>query len=418
MSYHCKEKVWLNDISCLCNDYRLLPLDDMSNEQKFNSITRALLFIIVILYLIDYRDTNKVIMLSIFLLIVIYFIQKNNEPYNKMENINVKPNTDVIIDGLPKPCTRQPQPQSQPQSQPQRQSQPFRGNPKVLDQPRMVPGLYDDVWNDDINSRQSVINQPPVNYDGISGNIVRKDDTIEPFLYSERVLDLPTSNEPLYEVNSKGKSVKKVRFDLKDNSSKCGKSITTNIGSGLTINEEMIEPIDFNFGGSHSFDETHKTTKFDKDKQKYIVTYHKEEPEDKTDIFTKECQKQVDIDDIYDPRLSGSGSNDRYFFDKNSNTIKYYYDDVNCIRKANYLIRSHIDTVDFADSTGPYKKGVGLLNRDDSTSFRDNINKKYQDDNMDFRVDMMSNITRKLNRRKIHDDEGYKHTNNMNTYTI
>lgn len=387
MSYYCKEKMWLNDISCLCNDYRLLPLDDMSNEQKFNSITRALLFIIVILYLIDYKYTNKVVMLSLFLLITIYFVQKNNEPYNKMENIKNKSDSDIIIDGLPRPCERQqPQPQRQQRQQPQ---QIFRGNHKLLEKIPIIPRLYDDIWKNDKNN--------------ISGN-VSKGDTVEPFIQSEVMYDLSKRDqEPLYEVNNKSKTKKTVRFDLKDSTSKkCGRSNITNIGSGLTINEEMIEPIDFKLGIDGSFDETHKTTQFNKDKQKYVVTYHKDGPEDKTNIFTKECKKQVSIYDIYDPRLSGSGSNDRYFYDKNSDTIKYYYDDVNSIRKPNYLVRSHIDTVDFAYSTGPYKNGVGLLNRDDSHSFRDNINQK--DDNMAFRTDMMSDILRQLNRKKIHDD--------------
>jgi len=438
MSYHCKEKIWLNDISCLCNDYRLLPLDDMSNEQKFNSITRALIFAIIVLYLLEYKDANKVAMLSIFLLLTIYFMQKNNESYNKMKTIQGN-SKNTIIDGLPSQCEieqpqrqieqpqrqiEQPQRQiEQPQrqiEQPQRQIERVKGNSKVLEQPPVVPGLYDDVWNDDVNTKYSVVNQPSINYDNISGNISTKDDIIESFISSDR-LELPKRNhEPSYEVNNTSKPKKTVRFNLEDtsNNNKCGKSFTTNIGSELTMNEEMIEPIDFNLSINQPFDETHKTTVFDKDKQKYIVIYHKDEAKQKIDVFAKDCKKQVNIDDIYDPRLSGSGSNERYYFDKNSDTIRYFYDDVNSIRKPNYLIRSHIDTVDFADSTGPYKEGSGLLNRDDSRSFRDNINQKFQNDNIEFRTDMMTNILRKLNRKMIHDDTDYKHTNNMNRYTI
>jgi hypothetical protein len=52
--------------------------------------------------------------------------------------------------------------------------------------------------------------------------------------------------------------------------------------------------------------------------------------------------KIVDIDDIYDPRQTGYGSNDRYYVDEMTGQPRFYYDDIESIQRPQ-IQRSNVD---------------------------------------------------------------------------
>lgn len=64
---------------------------------------------------------------------------------------------------------------------------------------------------------------------------------------------------------------------------------------------------------------------------------------------------------VYDPRFSGHGSDDRYYLEKTVGQPRYYYDDINSVKMPNYISRSNIDIFPFADQ---YQSQTPAGNRD------------------------------------------------------
>lgn len=97
---------------------------------------------------------------------------------------------------------------------------------------------------------------------------------------------------------------------------------------------------------------------------------------------------------IYDPRFSGYGSDNRNYLEPMVNQQRYYYDDINAIRMPNYIVRSKLDSciTGYADTYGPMQRTQLTLNE-----VRPLAEKSYLDNNMNFRNDMMESLLRKRN---------------------
>jgi hypothetical protein len=55
--------------------------------------------------------------------------------------------------------------------------------------------------------------------------------------------------------------------------------------------------------------------------------------------------RDVDESNVYDPRFTGFGDNDRQYFDKRVGQSRYYYDDIDDVRMPNSIERSNIDHI-------------------------------------------------------------------------
>jgi hypothetical protein len=97
---------------------------------------------------------------------------------------------------------------------------------------------------------------------------------------------------------------------------------------------------------------------------------------------------------VYDPRFSGYGSENRNYIEPMVNQPRYFYDDINSIRMPNYLVRSKIDScaTSFGDTYGPMRRDQLTLNET-----RPLAEKFYLDNNLNFRNDMMESLMRKRN---------------------
>jgi hypothetical protein len=97
---------------------------------------------------------------------------------------------------------------------------------------------------------------------------------------------------------------------------------------------------------------------------------------------------------IYDPRFSGYGSQNRNYIEPMVNQPRYFYDDINSVRMPNYLVRSKIDScvTSFGDTYGPMRRDQLTLNET-----RPLAEKFYLDNNLNFRNDMMESLMRKRN---------------------
>lgn len=121
---------------------------------------------------------------------------------------------------------------------------------------------------------------------------------------------------------------------------------------------------------------------------------------EKAPNFTSRYQKQpqvendVTIYNVFDPRFSGYGSDNRSYLEPTLNQTRYYYDDINAIRMPNYIVRSKIDNcvTGFGDQYGPMRVDQRTLNEN-----RPLAEQAYLDNNLAYRNDLMESLMRKRN---------------------
>lgn len=105
-------------------------------------------------------------------------------------------------------------------------------------------------------------------------------------------------------------------------------------------------------------------------------------------------EDDVSIYNVFDPRFTGYGSDNRNYLDPVLRQPRYFYDDVNAIRMPNYLVRSKIDScvTVFGDQYGPMRADQKTLNQ-----IRPLAEQAYLNNNLNFRNDLMESLMRKRN---------------------
>lgn len=102
------------------------------------------------------------------------------------------------------------------------------------------------------------------------------------------------------------------------------------------------------------------------------------------------------FDNVYDPRFYGYGTSYRSYLEPVTGQTRFMYDDVNAIRMPNYVTRSKIDHLAYADHYGPMEAGSEFGN-----SLNSNIRTFAQDswlrDSIQFREDLQQRLMRKIN---------------------
>ena len=110
--------------------------------------------------------------------------------------------------------------------------------------------------------------------------------------------------------------------------------------------------------------------------------------------FTEELNQEPNVYNVYDPRFNGYGSDNRNYLNPLLNQQRYYYDDVDSIRRPNYIVRSKIDSciTSFGDTYGPIQESNYTLNQ-----IRPMAEKSYLQNNLNYRNDLMESLLRKRN---------------------
>lgn len=160
------------------------------------------------------------------------------------------------------------------------------------------------------------------------------------------------------------------------------KSLFTNIiQPGLYAETEMVQPIQSNMGITFTQqlpplvrhnNEDGSTTYINRDPRIIYPQVKLEKP-----------PATPTPDNVYDPRTQGYGTSYRTYIDEMSGQPRFYYDDVNAIRKPNYIVRSNIDH--WAQQYGPLKDKeptctIAMAQKrfsDDAISFREDIQQQY-----------------------------------------
>jgi hypothetical protein len=180
------------------------------------------------------------------------------------------------------------------------------------------------------------------------------------------------------------------RQDLKEIN---GQIFTSTIVPGTYYKNEIIEPISSNIGISFTQQIPPRQISYDKEGNKIYTAVDPRlyKPDDKG-------VNEIDVPsnyDVYDPRSNGYGTSYRSYVDKLTGQPRFYYDDVDAIRRPNYICRSDIDFLNNADTYGPIKDDQEEL--DLTENIRKNAEYSYTDNVLDFRTDMMTRLLRKRN---------------------
>ena len=487
---------WLEDPMSLWRDIRLLPKESMTLPEQLNCITRLVIFIYLILFLIGYQQAVLFLLLSLIFIIILYYLQKNK--MTTCENY-AYPNTAIgkYIDksetlyneGIREYKTNRYTYGKHPSYFVQQIEEPVEirpdqsfvsnnqslvggANPKTHIAPIVAAPIYEwNVWKANDFVVPNVMNQrtrqdfygsgyysspdphvetppPPRTYPSNSKRPVNAktpyDTTsvIEPVTENFTYLDdnqgkkadckscqLPDARiEPQTRTNGDFKRFeekkgmdKKIRYtgDVNDQfgydptnlqyglpsnyqSSNCQRNtnvtrlnneiFTSTITPGVYYKNEIIEPISSNIG--ISFDQQIPPRRVERNANG--VTYTSMDP--KLYVPVPEPEEPLDVAstyDVYDPRSNGYGTSYRGYTDKMTGQPRFYYDDIDSVRRPNYITRTNIDHLRSVDTYGPIKNDEET--RESNRTIRTTVENAFQDQTIDFRTDMMTRLMRKRN---------------------
>ena len=185
---------------------------------------------------------------------------------------------------------------------------------------------------------------------------------------------------------------------------------THTIQPGIYTRSDIIEPINSNIG--ISFNQQFPTVTFTKNKQNGTTNYTEHDPimfNQNTDnntehdpiMFNQNTDNNLHIQsvsetDIYDPRFNGYGTSYRAYEDEFIGQTRFYYDDINAVRMPNYITRSNIDNLPFADKYGPIPEGHSNGNSN-TCNMRKLANNGFLNSALQHRADISQKLMRKRN---------------------
>jgi len=168
---------------------------------------------------------------------------------------------------------------------------------------------------------------------------------------------------------------------------------TSTINPGIYYNTQIIEPLNYNIG--ISFDQQFPPISKQVDEQNNITfkamdpsLYNKKREIDNNDYGTAPYE-------VYDPRLTGYGTSYRQYNHDLTGQTRFYYDDVDAVRRPNYITRTNIDHLLKADSYGIVQDNKDILSR--NNDIRKIAEEGLLEDTLNFRTDMMTRLMRKKN---------------------
>ena len=172
---------------------------------------------------------------------------------------------------------------------------------------------------------------------------------------------------------------------------------TQSVEPGTKTISQINEPVNSNIGISFQQQFLPTTVQTDENTGEALFTEHDPrviEPVEATGNYS--IISGPDTANVTDPRFSGYGTSYRAYTDDLLGQTKFYYDDVDAIRRPNYITRSKIDFLPFADSYGPLPPGEEQGNNLNPI-IRTLANDAFSRDAINHRQDMQVRLMRKNN---------------------
>lgn len=158
------------------------------------------------------------------------------------------------------------------------------------------------------------------------------------------------------------------------------------------MNTQILEPVNTNIGISFQQQFEPVSTYRDQNGKMYV----QRDPRIQVPEQPRAPVETDPLDNIYDPRFYGYGTSYRSYIDDVTGQPRFMYDDVNAVKMPNYVTRSKIDFLPYADTYGPVTAGEEAGN-----AYTSNIRSLAQDswlrNSLQFRDDMTEMLMRKPN---------------------
>ena len=164
---------------------------------------------------------------------------------------------------------------------------------------------------------------------------------------------------------------------------------------GVYTRNEINEPINSNIGISLQ-QQFEPTTVTRDEKGLHYLQHDPRVVSTNLPVQEKYEKDEPNYDNVYDPRFSGYGTSYRSYFEPVTGQTRFMYDDVNAIRMPNYVVRSKIDHLPYADTYGPIQEGSEFGNIH-NPHIRYLAQDSWMRDSLDFRNDMTQLLMRKRN---------------------
>lgn len=164
---------------------------------------------------------------------------------------------------------------------------------------------------------------------------------------------------------------------------------------GVYTRSQVNEPINSNIG--ISFQQQFEPVSCSRDEKGLQYVQH--DPRIVEPVMIKPVENYVqkaNYDNVYDPRFYGYGTSYRSYLDPVTGQPRFMYDDVNAIRHPNYVVRSKIDFLPYADSYGPVEEGSEMGNIH-NPHIRALAQDSWMRDSLQFRNDLSERRMRKVN---------------------
>ena len=167
------------------------------------------------------------------------------------------------------------------------------------------------------------------------------------------------------------------------------------ITPGNYTRTEVNEPISSNIG--ISFQQQFEPTTVNRDENGLHYLEHDPRIIEVVDKIPQEpVVDRINYDNVYDPRFYGYGTSYRSYLEPITGQTRFMYDDVNAIRMPNYITRSKIDHLKYADTYGPMEPGSEMGNIH-NPHMRYLVQDSWLRDSVQFRDDMTQLLMRKNN---------------------
>lgn len=170
---------------------------------------------------------------------------------------------------------------------------------------------------------------------------------------------------------------------------------TQTVTPGVYTRSQVNEPINSNIG--ISFQQQFEPVTCNRDEKGLLYTQH--DPRMVETGIVEEVEPmeiQARYDNVYDPRFYGYGTSYRSYNEPVTGQTRFMYDDVNAIRMPNYVVRSKIDHLPYADSYGPVQEGSEFGNVH-NPNIRQLVQDSWLRNSLEFRNDLTERQMRKIN---------------------
>jgi hypothetical protein len=168
---------------------------------------------------------------------------------------------------------------------------------------------------------------------------------------------------------------------------------TTPIEPGVYERIERIQPISSNLGVTYASQYDPVTCQTDSQGNTLYIANDPSTYQAPASVPTSPVPTN---ENVYDPRYTGYGTSYRAYIDEMSGQPRYYYDDVDAVRRPNFLIRSRIDDAPWAQSYGAIQQRT-LTSDLSMESTRTLAHEKFIRDTSQQRADLQERAMNKYN---------------------